>query len=131
MGESLLLERDPVYDVTVDGSTAKAVHCGGGYAFCTQQCRERASAKPGLYAVCAAERLVAAEAQRRRGDPTQLLRAWHASSPVPRGAGARFEQTKQRSTKVTSGAAIQLAAAAGNLISKRITPFAEKAAMLP
>jgi YHS domain-containing protein len=131
MGKSLLLQRDPVFDVTVDESTTRAVHCGGGYAFCTQQCRERSSAKPGLYAVCAAERLVGAEAQSHRGDPAQVLRAWHAAPPVPRGAGARFHQAKPRRTKVLSVAAVQLEAAAGNLISKRITSFAENAAMLP
>lgn len=49
MGESVRLERDPVCAMMVDEWALQVLHHGVGYAFCSQQCRERFDAAPGLY----------------------------------------------------------------------------------
>jgi len=43
------LEKDPVCGMTVDQWRDQVVFRGVGYAFCSQQCRERFTAGPGLY----------------------------------------------------------------------------------
>ncbi len=47
--ESGRLERDPVCGMMVDEWAYQVVHRGVGYAFCSQQCRERFVSGPGLY----------------------------------------------------------------------------------
>ena len=49
MGESVRLERDPVCAMMVDEGALQVLHRGVGYAFCSQQCRERFVSAPGLY----------------------------------------------------------------------------------
>jgi len=49
MDESGRLERDPVCGMMVGEWEHQVVHRGVGYAFCSQQCRERFSSGPGLY----------------------------------------------------------------------------------
>lgn len=49
MGESVRLERDPVCGMMVDEWARQVVHRGLGYAFCSQQCRERFIATPEIY----------------------------------------------------------------------------------
>lgn len=43
------LEKDPVCEMMVDPRANYAEYRGVGYAFCSQQCRERFTAGPGLY----------------------------------------------------------------------------------
>ena len=49
MGESGSLERDPVCGMLVNEWENQFVYRGVGYAFCSQQCRERFTSTPGLY----------------------------------------------------------------------------------
>jgi YHS domain-containing protein len=49
MGEPARLEQDPVCGMMVDQWALQALHRGVGYAFCSQQCRERFVSAPGLY----------------------------------------------------------------------------------
>ena len=49
MGESGRLETDPVCGMMVNESENQLVYRGVGYAFCSQQCRERFASAPGLY----------------------------------------------------------------------------------
>jgi len=49
MDEPGRMERDPVCGMMVGEWEHQVVHRGVGYAFCSQQCRERFSSGPGLY----------------------------------------------------------------------------------
>jgi len=49
MDESGRLERDPVCGMMVDEWDNQVLYRGVGYAFCSQQCRERFTSAPGLY----------------------------------------------------------------------------------
>lgn len=49
MDESVRLEKDPVCDMMVGELEHQIVYRGIGYAFCSQQCRERFIAAPRLY----------------------------------------------------------------------------------
>ncbi len=49
MGEPVRLEPDPVCGMMVDQWAFQVLHRGVGYAFCSQQCRERFDSAPGLY----------------------------------------------------------------------------------
>lgn len=49
MERSERLEKDPVCEMMVDEWSYQVVHRGVGYAFCSEQCRERFSAAPSLY----------------------------------------------------------------------------------
>ena len=49
MNEPGRLERDPVCGMMVGEWERQVVYRGVGYAFCSQQCRERFSSGPGLY----------------------------------------------------------------------------------
>lgn len=49
MNESARMEHDPVCGMMVGEWEHQVVYRGVGYAFCSQQCRDRFSAGPGLY----------------------------------------------------------------------------------